>query len=105
MNGVLFFKDLRLLLDKKSIEASEEGLENIIFPDFFSMIQTSYDSNWWFCVTLQLVLVNPIGEVMEKLQRADEAQDLARPDSLFLTVGEAVASLSSTMKCQSSNYV
>lgn len=53
----------------------------------------------------QLVLVNPIGEVMEKLQRGDEAQDLARPDSLFLTVAEAVASLSSTMKCQTSNYV
>ncbi|KAI5677181.1 hypothetical protein M9H77_08131 [Catharanthus roseus] len=71
-NGVSFFKDLRMLLDKKGIE---------------------------------LVLVNPIGEVMEKLQRADEAQDLARPDCLFLTIGEAVASLSSTLKCQSSNYV
>lgn len=53
----------------------------------------------------QLVLVNPIGEVMEKLQRGDVAQDLARPDSLFLTVGEAVSSLSSTMKCHVSNYV
>ena len=53
----------------------------------------------------QLVLVNPLGEVMEKLQRAEDGHELAKPDSLFLTVGEAVASLSSACKCQSSNYV
>ncbi|KAK6134206.1 hypothetical protein DH2020_032062 [Rehmannia glutinosa] len=35
-----------------------------------------------------LVLVNPLGEVIEKLQRADDAKELARPDSLFLTVGK-----------------
>ena len=46
--------------------------------------------------------MNPLGEVMEKLLKADEAQDFMRPDSLYLTVGEAVASLSSTMKDQSS---
>lgn len=51
---------------------------------------------------VELVLVNPLGEVMEKLLKADEAQDFMRPDSLYLTVGEAVASLSSTMKDQSS---
>ncbi|KAL4612573.1 hypothetical protein ACB092_08G209600 [Castanea dentata] len=50
----------------------------------------------------ELVLVNPLGEVMEKILKADEAQDFMRPDSLYLTVGEAVASLSSTMKDQSS---
>ncbi|KAK6134143.1 hypothetical protein DH2020_032093 [Rehmannia glutinosa] len=54
---------------------------------------------------LELVLVNPLGEVIEKLQRADDAKELARPDSLFLTVGEAVASLLPTIKTQSSNYV
>ncbi|PSR88160.1 Sulfate transporter 3.3 like [Actinidia chinensis var. chinensis] len=54
---------------------------------------------------LELVLVNPLGEVMEKLQRADEAHDLSRPDCLFLTVGEAVASLLSTVKGQSSSHV
>ncbi|XP_031286101.1 probable sulfate transporter 3.3 [Pistacia vera] len=54
---------------------------------------------------VQLVLVNPLAEVIEKLQRSDEAGNFRRPDSLFLTVGEAVASLSSTMKGQSSTHV
>lgn len=54
---------------------------------------------------LELVLVNPIGEVMEKLQRADIGRDIMRPDCLYLTVGEAVASLSSLMKTQSSDHV
>lgn len=48
------------------------------------------------------MLVNPLGEVLEKLQKADEAGDFMKPDNLYLTVGEAVASLSSTMKGQSS---
>lgn len=51
------------------------------------------------------MLVNPIGEVMEKLQRADETKDLMRPDVLFLTVEEAVASLSSTVKYQIPEHV
>ncbi|XP_009604001.1 probable sulfate transporter 3.3 [Nicotiana tomentosiformis] len=49
---------------------------------------------------LEFVLVNPLGEVLEKLQRADETKDMMRPDCLFLTVEEAVASLSSTIKYQ-----
>ncbi|KAJ9135777.1 hypothetical protein P3X46_032920 [Hevea brasiliensis] len=53
---------------------------------------------------VELVLVNPLGEVMEKLQRADAAHDILKPDTLFLTVGEAVAALSSTMKAQSSSH-
>lgn len=53
----------------------------------------------------ELVLVNPLGEVMEKLQRADEGQDLLRPDNLYLTVGEAVAFLSSSIKAQSTSHV
>ncbi|KAF9673994.1 hypothetical protein SADUNF_Sadunf10G0081600 [Salix dunnii] len=53
----------------------------------------------------ELVLVNPVGEVLEKLQRADDARDMTRPGTLYLTVGEAVAALSSTMKGQSSSYV
>nr|XP_027095321.1 probable sulfate transporter 3.3 [Coffea arabica] len=71
-SGISFFKEMRMVLEKKGIE---------------------------------LVLVNPLGEVMEKLQRAEDGHELAKPDSLFLTVGEAVASLSSAFKCQSSNYV
>ncbi|OAY25239.1 hypothetical protein MANES_17G078000v8 [Manihot esculenta] len=53
---------------------------------------------------IELVLVNPLGEVMEKLQRADAAHDILKPDTLFLTVGEAVAALSSTVKGQSSSH-
>ncbi|KAL5055726.1 hypothetical protein RYX36_036408 [Vicia faba] len=49
---------------------------------------------------IELVLVNPLAEVIEKLKKADHANNFIRADSLFLTVGEAVASLSSTMKSQ-----
>lgn len=49
------------------------------------------------------MLVNPVGEVIEKLKRGEDAEELGRPDSLFLSVGEAVASLLSTIKRQSSN--
>ncbi|GFP90826.1 probable sulfate transporter 3.3 [Phtheirospermum japonicum] len=76
-NGVAFFKDLRMALEKKNLEASHS----------------------------ELVLVNPVGEVIEKLQRGDDAKELARPDCLFLTVGEAVASLFPAIKTQTSNYV
>ncbi|EYU43824.1 hypothetical protein MIMGU_mgv1a019207mg [Erythranthe guttata] len=55
--------------------------------------------------TSGLVLVNPIGEVIEKLQQGDEAKELARPDAMFLTVGEAVTTLLSTIKTNSSAYV
>lgn len=51
----------------------------------------------------QLVLVNPLAEVMEKLKKADKANEFMREDHLYLTVGEAVASLSSIMKSPTSN--
>ncbi|XP_042500761.1 probable sulfate transporter 3.3 [Macadamia integrifolia] len=51
---------------------------------------------------LELVLINPVGEVMEKLQRANQAQDIMPADCLYLTVGEAVASLSSMIKGKAS---
>ncbi|KAK9091650.1 hypothetical protein Sjap_024827 [Stephania japonica] len=54
---------------------------------------------------LEIALVNPVGEVMEKLQRANKAQDFLGMDCLFLTVGEAVASLSFKMKRGASNNV
>ncbi|KAM7276942.1 hypothetical protein ACFE04_018808 [Oxalis oulophora] len=44
---------------------------------------------------VELVLVNPLGEVMEKLLRSDSDGRLAKPDTLFLSVGEALATLSS----------
>jgi sulfate transporter 3 len=46
--------------------------------------------------------VNPLSEVVEKLLKADEARDFMKPDNLFMTVGEAVASLSIRTKGQSS---
>ncbi|KAG6757667.1 hypothetical protein POTOM_037988 [Populus tomentosa] len=52
-----------------------------------------------------LVLVNPVGEVLEKVQRADDVRDVMSPDALYLTIGEAVAALSSTMKGRSSSHV
>ncbi|TVU16386.1 hypothetical protein EJB05_39945, partial [Eragrostis curvula] len=50
---------------------------------------------------MELVLVNPTGEVMEKIQRANEAHSHFRSDCLYLTTGEAVASLSSLAKMSS----
>ncbi|CAN6236477.1 unnamed protein product [Urochloa humidicola] len=47
---------------------------------------------------LELVLVNPTGEVMEKIQRANEAQNQFRSDCLYLTTEDAVASLSTLAK-------
>ncbi|XP_059446161.1 probable sulfate transporter 3.3 [Corylus avellana] len=52
---------------------------------------------------VELILVNPLSEVMEKLLKADEACYFMRPDNIFMTVGEAVASLSSRTKGQSSS--
>ncbi|PWA87397.1 SLC26A/SulP transporter [Artemisia annua] len=47
---------------------------------------------------VELVLVNPVGEVMEKLQNAGGTDNLLQPNMLYLTVGEAVSSLFSSMK-------
>ncbi|GFS32944.1 sulfate transporter 91 [Actinidia rufa] len=96
-SGVSLFKDLRKIVENKGLEASTLELQFRI-PFFFILLSSD-------CLESQLVLVNPLGEVMEKLQRADEAHDLSRPDCLFLTVGEAVASLLSTVKGQSSSHV
>ncbi|KAM3371005.1 hypothetical protein ACQJBY_018389 [Aegilops geniculata] len=47
---------------------------------------------------LELLLVNPTGEVMEKIQRANDAHNHFRPGCLYLTTGEAIASLSGFAK-------
>eukprot|EP00262_Sarcandra_glabra_P007983 TRINITY_DN21151_c0_g1_i1.p1 TRINITY_DN21151_c0_g1~~TRINITY_DN21151_c0_g1_i1.p1 ORF type:complete len:653 (+),score=77.70 TRINITY_DN21151_c0_g1_i1:64-2022(+) len=54
---------------------------------------------------LELVLVNPVGAVLEKLQRANQVQSFLGADSLYLTVGEAVISLSSGVKGNTSYSV
>ncbi|KAG9459186.1 hypothetical protein H6P81_003694 [Aristolochia fimbriata] len=47
---------------------------------------------------LELVLVNPVGEVLEKLKRANHADKFMGVETLYLSVGEAVLFLSSKMK-------
>ncbi|KAK9102203.1 hypothetical protein Sjap_019457 [Stephania japonica] len=47
--------------------------------------------------SLQLVLVNPVGDVMRKLHNSNVLESLG-PNSLYLTVAEAVADISSTFK-------
>lgn len=47
------------------------------------------------------MLVNPLDDAIEKLQKANETDDFVREDYLILIVGEAVTSLSSLMKGQS----
>ncbi|KAL2344740.1 hypothetical protein Fmac_006025 [Flemingia macrophylla] len=44
-----------------------------------------------------LVIVNPLADVIAKMRVADEANECLQPDTLFLTVAEAVTSLSSTI--------
>ncbi|XP_076951240.1 putative sulfate transporter 3.3 [Bidens hawaiensis] len=53
---------------------------------------------------VELVLVNPVGEVLEKLQKADGTDDLLQRNNLYLTVGEAVSSLYSSLKVVSTNH-
>lgn len=71
-----------------------------IYTPWQFRIQISTMTNWnelW-----QFVLVNPLAEVIDKLQKTDEANEFIQAYYLFLTVGEAVTSLSSAMKGQSS---
>ncbi|KAF8400769.1 hypothetical protein HHK36_014069 [Tetracentron sinense] len=49
--------------------------------------------------SLQLVLVNPVGNVMEKLHRSKILESF-RSNGLYLTVGEAIADISSLWKAQ-----
>ncbi|CAN8291867.1 unnamed protein product [Cochlearia groenlandica] len=56
---------------------------------FFKELKKTTDKK-----SIELAFVNPLSEVMEKLQRADEEEEFMRPEFLFLTVAEAVASLS-----------
>ncbi|OAY36783.1 probable sulfate transporter 3.4 [Manihot esculenta] len=49
--------------------------------------------------SLQLVLANPVGSVMEKLQKSEVLESFGL-NGLYLTVGEAVADISSLWKSQ-----
>ncbi|KAG5010832.1 hypothetical protein JHK87_019347 [Glycine soja] len=69
----------------------------VMLTAFFGVIFISVQLG----LAIALVLVNPLADVIEKLQKADEVDDFVREDYLFMTVGEAVTSLSSLMKGQS----
>ncbi|XP_010033888.2 probable sulfate transporter 3.4 [Eucalyptus grandis] len=49
--------------------------------------------------SLKLVLASPVGNVMEKLDKS-QTLDSFRSNGLYMTVGEAVADISSLWKCQ-----
>ncbi|KAI4357643.1 hypothetical protein L6164_001579 [Bauhinia variegata] len=49
------------------------------------------------------VLVNPLAEVIDKLEKADKVNDFIRENNLYLTVGEAVTALSLEVKDQQSS--
>ena len=55
--------------------------------------------------TTQLALVNPVGGVLEKLQRANQADNFLGGGNIYLTIEEAVISLSSKQKEDASNHV
>lgn len=98
-NGVSFFKDLRMALEKKGLEASSKNLQNLLTNDSL-FLDLPYPNAVYS--KSQLVLVNPLSEVIEKLLRADDYREFAKPDCMFLTVEEAVAAHFSTIKNQKS---
>lgn len=55
--------------------------------------------NWVALSVIQLVLANPVGSVMEKLQKSEVLESFGL-NGLYLTVGEAVADISSLWKSQ-----
>lgn len=50
-------------------------------------------------LSLQLVLVNPVGSVMEKLHHSNILESFGL-EGLYLTIGEAISDISSSWKAQ-----
>jgi sulfate transporter 3 len=59
-------------------------------PELFGGVLISYV----VVVVMQLVLANPVGSVMEKLEQSQLLESF-RVNGLYLSVGEAVAHISS----------
>ena len=55
--------------------------------------------NLFLCIMTQFVLVNPVGSVMEKLHESHILESFGL-EGLYLSVGEAVADISSAWKSQ-----
>ncbi|KAJ4801911.1 sulfate transporter 1 [Rhynchospora pubera] len=95
----------RWIEEEQSAESKDTNLQYIIL-DLSSVLTVDTSGIAFFMdlkktiakYGLQLVFVNPVGEVMEKLQRANKLHDFFGIDSLFLTISEAVISLSSFIK-------
>ncbi|KAK8366872.1 hypothetical protein V6Z12_A02G147600 [Gossypium hirsutum] len=90
--------------EEERIKANHESTLKCIIIDMTSV--TAIDSSGIDMVcelkkmldkrSLELVLVNPVGSVMEKMHRSN----ILGTNSLFLTVGEAVADISASWKPQ-----
>lgn len=83
------------MLENRSLQVQtlidiSEGLKNYHYSP----------SNLYICIwLLQLVLVNPVGNVMEKLHTS-KILDSFGLRGVYLTVGEAVADITSSGKAQ-----
>ncbi|KVH97653.1 STAS domain-containing protein [Cynara cardunculus var. scolymus] len=96
---------LRWILDYEEEEETKRhsGLRFVLL-DLSAVSGIDTNGVTFFQELRRLVLVNPVGEVLEKLQKADGTNDLLQSHALFLTVGEAVSSLFSSMKSVSSSH-
>ncbi|WOK96180.1 putative sulfate transporter 3.3 [Canna indica] len=92
----------RWIEDEMSMENKEINIQYLILD--LSAVPTVDTSGISFLVDLkkstekyglQLIFVNPMGEVMEKLQRANKLHSFLGVHSLYLTIAEAVFSHSS----------
>ncbi|CAD5186849.1 unnamed protein product [Musa acuminata subsp. malaccensis] len=97
----------RWIENENSMEEKETNLRFLILD--LSAVPTVDTSGISFLIDLkkstekhglELTLVNPTGEVMEKLQRANKIHDFLGVNFLHLTIAEAVFSLSSQNKLQ-----
>ncbi|XAR53313.1 hypothetical protein NMG60_11021832 [Bertholletia excelsa] len=91
--------------EEERIQANKENSLKCVILDLTAVtaidtsgIDTIYELNKALDKrSIQLVLVNPVGDVMEKLNNS-KILDLFRLNGLYLTVGEAVADISSSWK-------
>jgi nucleoside permease NupC len=89
--------DLKKMIEKRDLEVIRIK-DRLIDSLYFLAFSSEFVHNAEFNFSFQLVFVNPVGEVMEKLQRANKLHNFFGTDSLFLTINEAVISLSSFVK-------
>ncbi|KAG6530075.1 hypothetical protein ZIOFF_012296 [Zingiber officinale] len=85
-SGVEVLKELKKILNERSLEASVSYRHyNLKFESLVSNLLDMSEKN-----DLQLVLVNPVGQVAQKLSQSG-TWELFGSDRIFVTIGEAVA--------------